>query len=263
MGLDELIVTRAIIETYTEKFLEYSKSDVAIVGAGPAGLTCAYYLAKAGAKVAIYERRLSIGGGIWGGGVMFSEVVVQEDAKRVLDEMNIRHKPYKEPGYYMVDSVELACSLGLRCLEAGAKIFNSITVVDVKVEGSDERVCGLVINWSPVEMSGLHVDPITVGAKFVIDGTGHDATVARIVQDKLNKRLNTPTGKVAGERSMWADPAEQEVPRKTGEVYPGLYLIGMAATAAHGTHRMGPIFGGMLLSGEKAAKEILEKLKKD
>jgi len=260
MALDELIVTRAIIETYTEDLLDSVQSDVNIVGAGPAGLVCGYYLAQGGAKVAIFERRLSIGGGIWGGGIMFSQVVVQEDARRILDEMKINYRPYKTAGYYLVNSVELACTLGLRSLEAGSKIFNSITVVDVKVEGPEEKVCGLVVNWSPIEMTGLHIDPITVGAKYVVDGTGHDATVASIVQEKLDKKLNTPTGKIAGERSMWAEPGEQAVPEKSGEVYPGLYVIGMAASAAHGTHRMGPIFGGMLLSGEKAAKEILARL---
>jgi thiamine thiazole synthase len=51
------------------------------------------------------------------------------------------------------------------------------------------------------------------------------------------------------------------VPENTKEVYPGLFVIGMAATAAYGSHRMGPIFGGMLLSGRKAAQEILGRLK--
>jgi ribulose 1,5-bisphosphate synthetase/thiazole synthase len=35
----------------------------------------------------------------------------------------------------------------------------------------------------------------------------------------------------------------------------------MAANAVFGAHRMGPIFGGMLLSGKKIADEILKKLK--
>jgi sulfide-dependent adenosine diphosphate thiazole synthase len=38
-------------------------------------------------------------------------------------------------------------------------------------------------------------------------------------------------------------------------------VCGMAANASFGSYRMGPIFGGMLLSGEKAAKEIAERLK--
>jgi len=47
----------------------------------------------------------------------------------------------------------------------------------------------------------------------------------------------------------------------TKEVYPGLFVAGMGANAVYGAPRMGPIFGGMLLSGEKAAKLILKKLK--
>jgi thiamine thiazole synthase len=64
-----------------------------------------------------------------------------------------------------------------------------------------------------------------------------------------------------GEKSMWAEVAEQVIMDNVGEVYPGLYVTGMAANAAHGSPRMGPIFGGMLLSGEKVAQMLVEKLK--
>jgi thiamine thiazole synthase len=43
----------------------------------------------------------------------------------------------------------------------------------------------------------------------------------------------------------------------TREVYPGLFVSGMAANAVCGGYRMGPVFGGMLLSGRKAAQEII------
>ncbi len=59
---------------------------------------------------------------------------------------------------------------------------------------------------------------------------------------------------------MCADSGERAVVEHTGEVYPGLYVAGMAAGAVHGAPRMGPIFGGMLLSGRKAARLILRDL---
>jgi thiamine thiazole synthase len=39
-----------------------------------------------------------------------------------------------------------------------------------------------------------------------------------------------------------------------------MYVAGMAANACFGSYRMGPVFGGMLLSGEKVANEIAERL---
>jgi thiamine thiazole synthase len=43
------------------------------------------------------------------------------------------------------------------------------------------------------------------------------------------------------------------------EAYPGLWVAGMAVCATFGGPRMGPIFGGMLLSGKRVAELILEK----
>jgi len=46
----------------------------------------------------------------------------------------------------------------------------------------------------------------------------------------------------------------------TREVFPGLFVSGMAANQVYGGYRMGPVFGGMLLSGKKVAGEILKNL---
>ncbi|PKG31247.1 MAG: ribose 1,5-bisphosphate isomerase, partial [Methanoregula sp.] len=48
----------------------------------------------------------------------------------------------------------------------------------------------------------------------------------------------------------------------TKEVFPGLFVAGMSANAIAGESRMGPVFGGMLLSGEQAANLVLKSLKK-
>ncbi|OIP26287.1 MAG: hypothetical protein AUK39_05100 [Dehalococcoidia bacterium CG2_30_46_19] len=60
---------------------------------------------------------------------------------------------------------------------------------------------------------------------------------------------------------MWAEMAEKQVVKNTKEVYPGLIVAGMAASAVFGLPRMGPIFGGMLLSGRRAAELAIELLK--
>jgi len=59
---------------------------------------------------------------------------------------------------------------------------------------------------------------------------------------------------------MWSEKAETLTLENTKEVFPGLYVTGMAANATFGGPRMGPIFGGMLLSGEKVAKLLLKRL---
>ena len=56
---------------------------------------------------------------------------------------------------------------------------------------------------------------------------------------------------------MWADKGEKEIVENTKEVYPGLIVAGMAVNAVFGAPRMGPIFGGMLLSGKRAAEVAL------
>jgi len=255
MELNEITITRAIIDRFSEKLKEYTDVDVAIVGAGPSGLVASYFLAKAGKKVALFERKLSVGGGMWAGGMMFNEIVVQDAGKDLLDYFGVTTREY-ETGYYTADAVESVCTICSRAMKEGARIFNCVSVEDVIIR--EGRVTGLVINWSPVEMTGLHVDPLSVAARSVIDATGHPTEVLNVIQRKADMRLATKTGAVMGERSMWAEKAEQLTLDNTKEICPGVYVSGMAANAAFGGPRMGPIFGGMLLSGKKVAELILD-----
>lgn len=258
MKLDDVVITKAIVERFYKKFLEYSEVDVAIAGAGPAGLCTAYYLAKEKVKVAVFERKLSIGGGMWGGGMMFNELVVGEEGKRILEEIEVGYKNFQK-GYYTADAVECISTLCSKAVKAGVKVFNLISVEDVMLE--DEKVCGLVLNWSAVELANLHVDPLTIRAKHLVEATGHPAELVKIIVKKIGPKLFTTTGDIVGEKPMWADRGEKEVVKNSKEAFPNVYVVGMAANAVFGSHRMGPIFGGMLLSGEKVAKEIIKKLK--
>lgn len=254
MVLDEIVISRAIIERFTEKMLQATDVDVAIVGGGPSGLVAAYYLASAGKKVALFERKLSLGGGMWGGGMMFNEIVIQDDAREILDAFGVRYRQYQE-GYYTADAILAITTICSQAARAGATIFNCMSVEDVMIR--EGRVTGLVINWSPVEMAGLHVDPLTIAAKHVIDTTGHATEVLKVIERKADMTLTTPSGKLMGERSMWADKAEHLTMENTRQICPGVYVAGMSANAAFGGPRMGPIFGGMLLSGRKVAELIL------
>jgi thiamine thiazole synthase len=257
MQLDDIKISRAIIESYKDKLVKALDVDVAIVGAGPAGMVCAYYLAKTGKKVVIFERKLSVGGGMWGGGIMFNEIVVQEKAKRILDEFGVKTRIY-ERGYYLADSIESVSTICSKTVKAGAKIFNLLSAEDVMIRKN--RICGLVLNWTAVEIANLHVDPITMRARFVVDATGHAAEVVRIAERKSGLKLKTTSGKLMGEQSMWAEVGEETIVKNSKEVAPGLYTCGMCANAVFGGPRMGPIFGGMLLSGEKLAKDLVRRL---
>ena len=254
--LDELTISKAIIESFTKDFLKAMEVDVAIGGAGPAGMTAAYYLAKEGIKTVIFERSLRPGGGMPGGGMMFNTIVVQEEAKEILDEFEIRTEEY-EKGYYIAESVEASSGICFKTIQAGAKIFNLISIEDVMVREND-RITGLVLNWSAVTLAGLHVDPLSMRSRVVIDATGHASEICHIVVNKLGGKLRTEGGGVMGEKSMWAEVAERKIIENTKEVYPGLIVAGMAANAVCGTPRMGPIFGGMLLSGKRAAEVAME-----
>lgn len=257
--MDEVIISRAIVESYMKDLLDAMELDVAIVGAGPSGLAAAYYLAKEGVRTAIFEKKLSIGGGIWGGGMMFNKIIVQAEGKKILDEFGIATTEYKE-GYYVANAVELASTLCSLATKGGVRIFNLLSVEDVVIR-EDDRVSGLVLNWASVFLANLHIDPLALRSKLVIDATGHDCEICHLVIEKVGGKLRTTTGNIIGEKSMWAEIGEREILENTKEVYPGLIVTGMAASAVFGSPRMGPIFGGMLLSGKKAAQVAMELLK--
>lgn len=250
-------ISQAIIQGYQEKLIDSLELDLAIVGAGPSGLLCAYYVAKAGKKVAVFEKKLAPGGGVWGGAMMFNEAVIQREALAFLDELEIAYRPVDDD-LVRVDSVEMASALIYRAVHAGARVFNGIDVEDVIFK--NDRIGGVVVNYTTILLANLHVDPLSILARTVLDGTGHGAELTAGAARKAGIQLDTPTGGLAGERPMWAEEGERATVANTSRVYPGLYVSGMAANGVHGSARMGPIFGGMLLSGKKAADMILAEL---
>lgn len=255
--LDEIKITKAIVESYLKDFNEYLESDVIICGAGPSGLSAGYYLAKMGVKVVILEKNLRPGGGLTGGGMMFNKIVVDEEGKKILEEFGINYKKY-EDNYYVACALETLGALVYQTIKKGAKIFNLITVEDLLFH--NEKVSGVVINWTAVNLANLHVDPVTMRAKFIVDATGHSCELVRILERKMGNVLFTPTGKIVGEKLMDAEKGERFTIENTKEAYHNLFVCGMAVNAVFGGPRMGPIFSSMLISGKKVAERIKEKL---
>jgi len=252
--VSEKDITRAIVGEFAKQFEEYVESDCLIAGAGPSGLMLGREVAAKGHKVLIVERNNYLGGGFWIGGYLMNKVTVREPAQEVLDELGVPYDKVGE-GLYVADGPHACSKLIAAACDAGAKFCNMTTFEDVVLR-EEGRVSGMVINWTPVMALPREitcVDPVAMEAKIVVDASGHDAVVVK----KLEERGVVQT---RGYGAMWVERSEDLVVEHTGEVHPGLVVIGMATATTYGLPRMGPTFGAMLLSGKRGAEVVLEML---
>ncbi len=249
-------VTRAIVSEFTKQFSEYVESDCIIIGAGPSGLMAGMDLASNGVKVLIVERNNYLGGGFWIGGYLMNKLTVRAPGHEILEELGV---PFTEAakGLYVADGPHACSRLIAAACDAGVK-FANMTLFDDIVLREGNRVAGAVINWTPISAMPREitcVDPVAIESRVVMDSTGHDACVAR----KLEERGLIKT---KGFGAMWVERSEDLLVEHTGEAHPGLVVSGMAVATVYGLPRMGPTFGGMLLSGRRAAEVIQEILKR-
>ncbi|KAJ3416265.1 thiamine metabolism- protein [Chytridiales sp. JEL 0842] len=253
--IKESQVSRAMIKRYFTDMDAHCVSDVIIVGAGSAGLSCAYTLAKEAPhlKITIIESGVAPGG---------------YPAHRFLEDVGV---PYEDEGnYVVVKHAALFTSTILSKVLAmpNVKMFNATAAEDLIVRpnpvdptGTTKRVGGVVTNWTLVSLNHDHqscMDPNTMTAPIVCSFAGHDgpfgaASVKRLVSAGL-------VGKLGDMRALDMNSAEDAIVNSTREVYPGLIVGGMELAELDGHPRMGPTFGAMVGSGIKAAREAMRAL---
>ena len=233
------------------------ESDVIIVGGGPSGLMAGKVLSEKGVKTLLVERNNYLGGGFWIGGYLMNKMTFRAPADRYLRELGIPAKEL-DPGLFVADGPHACSKLIAAAMDAGLAVLNMTKFDDVVIR--EGRVAGAVVNWSPVAALPRQitcVDPIALESTFVVAAAGHGAFVVASIHEK-NMIEELP-----GSHGMWVDRSEDQVVERTGEVYPGLMVTGMAVSAAYQLPRMGPTFGGMLLSGHRVADIILKEMGKE
>ncbi|KAK4521430.1 uncharacterized protein ATC70_012045 [Mucor velutinosus] len=255
-------VSREMVTRYMNDMLHYAESDVVIVGCGSAGLSCAWELSKdPSLKIAIIEQSVSPGGGCWLGGQLFSAMVVRKPADKFLDELEI---PYEEKeNYVVVKHAALFTStiLSKLLMRPNVKLFNATAVEDLIVKNG--KVAGVVTNWTLVTLNHNTqscMDPNVMEAKVIVSGTGHDGPMGA----SGVKRLES-IGLIEGNKGMLSldmNAAEDDIVKYTREVVPGMVVTGMELAELDGAPRMGPTFGAMLISGQKAAYAARASLKR-
>ncbi|CAG9460494.1 unnamed protein product [Pedinophyceae sp. YPF-701] len=264
-------VSRAMTKRYFNDLNEFAEADVIIMGAGSAGLSCAYELSKnENLKIAIVEQGVAPGGGAWLGGQLFSAMIVRKPAHNFLDEIGVQ---YEDEGHYVVikhASLFTSTLLSKVLARPNVKLFNATAGEDLVVKHDAARggyyVSGVVTNWTLVSLNHdtqMCMDPNVLEAKCVVSSCGHDGPMGAAGVKRLAKLGLIPD--TPGMAALDMNTAEDEVVARTREVVPGMVVCGMEVAEIDGAPRMGPTFGAMFMSGVKAAhvaQHVVDKVNK-
>lgn len=256
----EAEVSREMTTRYMKDLYDFADSDVIIAGAGSAGLVAAYELSKhSSIKVALIEQSVAPGGGAWLGGQLFSSMIVRKPANSFLDELEI---PYDEKKHHVVirHAALFTSTVMSKVLKASnVKLFNATAIEDLIVKQG--KVAGVVTNWTLVTLNhGTQscMDPNVMEGKVLISACGHDGPMGASGVKRLQNIGMVEH--VPGMGCLDMATAEDAIVAGTKEIVPGMIVAGMEVAELEGAPRMGPTFGAMMISGQKAAHLALESL---
>ncbi|QHO00529.1 Thiamine thiazole synthase 2 [Arachis hypogaea] len=234
----ESIVSREMTRRYMTDMVTHADTDVVIVGAGSAGLSCAYELSKnPSINIAIIEQSVSPGGGAWLGGQLFSAMVVRKPAHLFLDELGIEYD--EQENYVVIKHAALFTSTIMSKLLArpNVKLFNAVAAEDLIVKNN--RVGGVVTNWALVSMNHdtqSCMDPNVMEAKVVVSSCGHDGPFGATGVKRL-KSIGM-IDSVPGMKALDMNAAEDAIVKLTREIVPGMIVTGMEVAEIDGAPRM-------------------------
>ncbi|KAF9907131.1 triosephosphate isomerase [Linnemannia zychae] len=259
--IKEADVSREMTRRYMTDMIDHAETDVVVIGAGSAGLSCAWELSKnPDVQVTVIEQSVSPGGGAWLGGQLFSAMIVRKPGHHFLAEVGVPFDDCNE-NYVVVKHAALFTStiLSKLLMRPNVKLFNALAAEDLIVKNG--RVSGVVTNWTLVTLhhdTQSCMDPNVIEAKVVVSSTGHDGPMGASGVKRLQKIGLVKN--VPGMIALDMNAAEDGIVLNTREVVPGMVITGMEVAELDGVPRMGPTFGAMMLSGQKAAHCALKSL---
>ncbi|NLV87536.1 MAG: FAD-dependent oxidoreductase, partial [Clostridiales bacterium] len=191
-----------------EKLHNYGKS-IAVIGSGPAGLSCAYYLAKDGYKVTVFEKEEKPGG------MMITGIPSFRLDKKVVNA-----------------EIEVLRRLGVE-FKCGVEVGKDITLDELRKEGFEAfyvaigaqggRKLGIEGEDAQGVISGVDFlrkvnlcQKIRVSGNVVVIGGGNVAVDVARAAVRMDKTESTKMYCLESEKEMPALPEEQEEARADG-----------------------------------------------
>jgi glutamate synthase (NADPH/NADH) small chain len=180
--------------------------QIAVIGAGPAGLACAGYLARLGYGVTIFEKR-PLGGGLSTYGI----IVLREPIETALAEVEM----IRRLGVRIETGVELGLHISWPELRSRfAALFLGIglgTTPSLGIPGEDYVIDGLRY----IEQSKLQPASLAVGRSVVVIGAGNTAIDCATIARRLGAERVTMIYRRT-DSEMTAYPHEYEFAKKEG-----------------------------------------------